>query len=240
MIPDLSLTIGSVRITPFFWGLFLATIVSSFSFWRRLREDYPEEFIFSQSLLLLVFSLFFSRLFFVIFNFDKFGLSLFSFLTLNFGGNFSLIGAIFGAILAVVWQMSGKKGSLWEALDSLALPFLYFFILAGAGIFLTNQNFRDLCFPAVGLLGFFLYPLLKKSYRSFVWYKSGRTGFLISIYGLFVSLFLLVLAFIKNDKIYLEGTSRLLLFLISAGALYYRSERNLKEDLGGLFKKEKK
>ncbi len=225
-MPNLSFTLGSFAITPFFWSLILAAILASFSFWRRLKEDSPENQIFNRTLFSLGSALFSGWLFFAAGHAGKFG--------------FSLVGAVFGALSAVVWSVKRGKGNLWETLDALTLPFLYFLIFGGLGFFLTRPDWRNLSSCLVGVLGWLVYRPLKKKYRSFGWYKSGKTGFMISFFGSWVSLVFLVLAFFENDRLYLYRLSWLSLILISVIILYYRSERNLKEDLGGLFKKEKK
>lgn len=236
MIPDLTLIIGSTRITPLFWSLIIATILASFSFWRQLKEDYKEEVIFRTTLSALASGLFLSRLLFVLLNLGEFGLSFRNFFTLNYSNNFYFAGGLFGVILAIIWQVKRSKGNAWEVLDALVMPFLYYLIFASVGFFLTKGNGWDLVYLGMGMAGFILYPLSQKNYRSFSWYKSGKTGFLFTFFGLIYCLVFLGLAFLKNDALYLYRFIWLFLALASAGALYYRSERDLKEDFNNLFK----
>lgn len=236
---NLSFTIGPITLTPLFWSLVMAGIISSFSIWKRLKEDYPEEMIFTMILQAFLSALFFSRLLFVLLNFNQFGFSLSSWLFKDVSENFSLAGAFVGAVLTVNWKTNSLKKNFWEVLDSLSLPFMYFFLLGGLGSFLSFSNWRDLFFCLVAILGLCSYPFLRNNYRSFAWYKSGKTGFLFSVYSFYIFLFLLVLAFFKTDILYLNRLIAILLILASLSVFYIRSERDIKNDIKVIFKRRK-
>lgn len=237
MIPNLSFSIGILRITPLFWSLILAGIISSFSLWRKLRDDCKEATIFNLTILSIFLGLFFGRLSFIFFHFSEFGLSFGNFFTLSLGDNFSLFGVILGIILAVKWITSGEKGNLWEVLDALVLPFFYFLLLGGIGYFLKNKEWFSLGYTFVGIFGTLFSPLIANKYRSFPWYKSGKIGFLFTFSSLSSSLLLFLLAFFKKDSLYLYRFVWLITAVASGVALYHRSGRNIKEDWHNIFKK---
>jgi hypothetical protein len=237
MIPNLSFTVGSITLTPFFWSLVVAVIISSFSIWRRLKEDYPEEVIFSSTLAAALSAFLCSRLLFVLLHLDQFGFSLINWLALPVGENFSLTGAFLGVISMGYWRNWRLKQNPWEFLDALTLPLLYFLTAGGLGAFLTEGQFWSLAYLSLGFLGLLTYPWFKKRYRSFAWYQSGKMGFLISFYSFWIFASLILLAFLKNGRIYSNELVSLGLVLLSLGTLYYRSERDLRKDskilLGG-------
>lgn len=237
---NLSFTVGPVTLTPLIWSLAVAAVLSSYSIWKKLREDYSDEVIFTLTLQAGILSLIFSRLFFILLNFDQFDFSIVSWLTKNVSGNFAVSGAFIGAVIAVNWKISQIKKSSWEVLDSLCLPVQYFLVFGGLGSFLTTFSFPNLLFCLVGVAGIVFYPLLKKKYRSFAWYKSGKTGFLFSLYSLYTFSFLLVLAFFKTDSLYLNRLILLFLILASLSALYIRSEREIGDDIKAIIKRRKK
>jgi len=187
-------------ITWFSWSLLLATVVSSFSLWRNLKEDYTEEEIFKLTLLVLMAVLFFSWF-------------------------LSVSGAFLGLVFAVVLRISKMKKSFWDVLDAFALPMIYFFLIGGIGQLLTTRNFLDLFYPGAGSVGFLLFPTIKKRYRTFLWYKSGKTGFLFWTTSFYFFLFLLGLAFFGRTVLYWEEFSWGLILIICLGAIYWRSER---------------
>lgn len=233
---SLSFSLGPLTITPLFWGMALAFFFSSFSIWRKLREDYPEEVIFGLTLLMAAASFLSARLFFVVFNWTEFGFSLANWISLSLKENFSLPGAFIGPVLVAYWRIFRLNRNPWEFLDSLTLPLFYFLFFGGAGAFLTLGSYWDLGISGIGLAGFLAFPFLKRSYRSFTWYKSGKTGFLISFFGLLVFSLFLLLAFLKNGRIYLGELIWGGFLIVALGALYYRSERDIKKDFKGLFR----
>ncbi|MBU2577582.1 prolipoprotein diacylglyceryl transferase [Patescibacteria group bacterium] len=230
-MPDLSFSLGNFTITPFLISLLIVGFCSSFFIWRTLKEDVREDEIFNLTILLFVSALVFSRLIFVLFNLPIFGFSLISWLVLDHGVNFSPGGAFIGVFASAFWRAQKLKLSNWEVLDSLMLPSLIAVFLGGLGYFLKTGLVWDLFYLGTGLLGLLSYQLIKNKYRSFVWYKSGKTGFLFSFYAVYLSFFFLILAFLKNHGLYSKCLFGLLgLFFLAI--LYHRSERKLKEDLG--------
>ncbi|PIS14386.1 hypothetical protein COT64_02930 [Candidatus Shapirobacteria bacterium CG09_land_8_20_14_0_10_39_12] len=204
-----------------FWSLIPAVVFSFFSFWRRLKEDYQEEAIFGLSLLLLT------------------GLSVVAVLTSLFikinGVVFPIV--YFGAALILkVWALK-TKSNLWEIFDALTLPLFYLLFFAGIGSFLSSNNFWDLKYLGAALVSCLVYLLSKNKYRSFSWYKSGKTGFLFWEASFVIFLLLSVLAFIDTNVLYFEGIIFILLTIASVEVIYYRAERNLKNDLKKLFRK---
>lgn len=220
-MPNLTLTIGQLKITPFFWSLCFAFVISSFSFWRRLKEEYKEEEIFGLTLFIGVGGLLFSWFSLLLFNNSRF-LSPFAFL---------------GAVLAVKLWSFNFKVNIWEVFDAMGLSFLYFLFFGGIGYFFKSGSFWDLGYVGAGLLGFVVFEFSRKKYRSFSWYKSGKIGFLFWEVSLVVFLILSGLAFLRRGILYWEGSSLVLIALLSIFTLYYRSERNLKEDLRNIFLK---
>lgn len=229
-MPELTFSIGSFLITPFLIGLLFAAFLSSFFIWRTLKEDVREDEIFNLTILLFISALVFSRLIYFVFNFPAFGMSLVSLIATDYGTNFSLAGAFAGAFLTAYWWASKVKVSNWEILDSMVLPSFFFITFGGLGYFLKTGVYWDLYYFGTGVAGIILYHFIKAKYRSFVWYRSGKTGFLFSFFGFFLCLLFLILAFIKNHALY-SICLFFLLAIFSLAALYYRSERKLKEDL---------
>ncbi len=230
-MPNLSFNLGSITITPLFWSLALAAILSSFSIWRQLKEDYPEEIIFSSTLAVALAAFLGARLLFVLLNFNQFGFSLVNWLALPIGENFSLTGAFLGAVLLGFWRNWRLKQNPWEFLDALTRPLFYFLFATGLGAFLTEGERWSLAYLALGFFGLLNYPWLKKKYRSFAWYQSGKMGFLISFYSFGIFTLQILLAFLKNGRIYSNELISLGVVLTSLGTLYYRSERDLRKDI---------
>lgn len=209
-LPNLSFSLGQITITPFFWALAAAFFISSFSFWRRLKEDLPQEEIYKLILLSVSVSL---GLFFL-------------------GGNIGLgvFFAYIGLVLTVVVFMRNIKRNFWEGLDASSLTICFFLFFGGGGVFLSTANLFSLIYSGLGLLGLLLFWRLKKNYRSFLWYKSGKTGFLFWAVSFYAFCVLFILAFFEKTGLYLAQGCYLGISLVSLGIIYWRSERKLKED----------
>ncbi|MCL5090892.1 MAG: hypothetical protein M1514_02675 [Patescibacteria group bacterium] len=229
-MPNLSFIIFGLKITPFFWGLVLGLVLGSFLFWRRLRDDYPEDEIFNLTLWLIIASLVFSWLLGQLFEF-LIRIFIIQPLPWAFHLKFSFAGAVLGVIFVIVFKGRNLKKNFWEIFDTLVLPFLYLILLGGLGLFFKQNYFFYLIYSFVGLLGLIVYPLVQRKYRSFSWYKSGKTGFLATSFSFLVFFIFFLLAFWQRNILYWEHYSWLVIALCSLGALYYRSERNFKEDL---------
>lgn len=217
---NLTFTIGQLKITPFFWSLILAFIISSFSFWRRLREDYKEEGIFGLTLFIVGGSLLFTWVSAFVFGSQR--------------PFFSL--AFLGTVLSVeLWSMHFKV-NIWEVFDALSLPLLFFLLLGGIGGFLSSGNFWDLQYFGVGIFGLGAWKFSKEKYRSFSWYKSGKIGFLFWGVSFIVFLLLSLLDFIEGNTLYFELLVSIFIALFSAVMIYLRAERNLSEDWRNILK----
>lgn len=202
-----------MNIPQLYWFLGIAALFSSFSFWRKLREDYPEEEIFTLSLLIFVSSLVFSAVFHRFFGFPA-------------------LGAFLGVALSLFFKLKISKKSIWEGFDALTFSWLYFAFFGGLGLFLATGDYLMFSYLAAGILGVFWYWLMKKKYRSFGWYKSGKLGFLFWAESAFFALFFSGLAFLRNNTLYCyEGFIWLVFFFACLVIIYIRSERSAKEDL---------
>jgi len=213
---SLNFSINGIVITPFWWMIVLGALTAAFSFWRLMREDYHQE-IYPLTLWLGLFSVVFAWLGRI------WGLSLFFSLT--------------GTVLVLIFWLKIQKKDFWEAFDFFLPSVFYLLIFGGVGQFLSVWRPIYLNYCVVGLLGFFLYIVLKKKYRSFAWYQSGKVGFLAWATLAFLSLAFLSLAFWKNKTLYYESCLWLVLFVICLVVIYFRSGRNLKQDFKVIFKK---
>lgn len=218
-MPNLVLSISQMKITPFFWSMVLAFIISSFLFWRKLKaEDFEEEVIYQLTLILLIsvliFSLFFER---VIKDF--------------------FVGAFWGAVLVVYLRLKKEKKDYWDGFEALTLPLLLSLLLGGVGEFLTLWKKWSISFIIVSLIGLILSFYIRRNYRRFYWYKSGKQGIVFLSVSAFVFLSFSVIAFFQKDALYLDKLLLISSFFACLVFIYKRSERKLREDLKDLFKR---
>lgn len=126
-------TFGVFLVLAFFWG--------SFILWRNIRlTSYKENEIFDGLFLSLFGSLFFARLVFVIFNFEKFGFNILKFILINGYPGLSLIGGLFGGFLFYYFYFKTKKIQFREAVDYLVTPVLVALTFGKLGSFFAGVD----------------------------------------------------------------------------------------------------
>lgn len=200
------------------FGIFL----SSFVLWLRLKDDYPNEAIFSLTL-----ALFFAGLlgFFVA---SKFFIK----------GDFWLP-AIFAALFGAYWIRRAKM-HFFDILDATSFAFFIFILFLFLAVFVRLAGSLSSLVAAlevgIAFLALVLSLFLLPRYRSFGWYLSGKVGF-VGLFGLAVyfgargilAFFLPpVLSFSSQT---LDVALGILILATCIGVLYIRSGRNLREDL---------
>lgn len=139
-------------------------LIFLFVFWRRLKEDYSSEIIFSSAFLMILGVIF--------------GVLVTS-VTLP---SWWFWGAVLGMSLGVAVSALKIKLRFYETLEACVLASLPWVIL----IFLTHSivesSLFSLLFSVLTASLFLLFYYLNENYKDFTWYKSGRVG----ISGLFV------------------------------------------------------
>lgn len=180
-------------------------IIFLFVFWKRLKEDYATNQIFTTAFYVLS------------------GVGLGYFTSRRFLPNawfwFVLGGIMFGLTLAGLRY----KLRIFEAVEALTvglLPWLGLFYLKDS--IDHSSLFSFLAFFAVtSLLALFSY--LDSHYKNFSWYKSGRIGFaglttlglFFLIRGVFASFFPFVISFLGRYEAMISGVSAFVLFLLT-------------------------
>lgn len=240
---------GPIIFSTFGFFVALAFVVSSFLLWRTLREDYPEEEIITLTILATLFALLGARIFYIFDHFFYFGFNIFKWLFFTRFPGFSLAGGALGAIISLYYYTLKKKWDFWLITDQAIWAALSAFLLGSIGLLLTRQmSFfvldKDSLFLAgqtlLSLIFLFVTFFLARNYRKFIWYQSGKPGFVACTITALFFLGYLALDFLVGDSLYWEVGGALTLVSLAIIFLYRRSGRFLKEDLltvGSKFKR---
>ncbi len=238
MLPTL-FSLGPIMVSPLTLLIPLAFVLASYALWHELREDYPEEEIISLTIYLSLVFLVGARLLHIFSHLGEFKFSLLSWLLIGHYPGFSFIGGFLACLGLLIFWSKKKNWDFWQLVEIVVPAWFLVTGLVGVGLFLTSG---EIIFLGEALLAIILLPFsrfLRKKYRTFVWYKSGKLGF---VSCLSVSLFMLgklLLEIIYRDSLYWDC-----LFLIGIAVaclvlIYQRSDRELKEDLRKIFPKQK-
>ncbi len=134
-----------------------SVFVFLFAFWRNLKEDYIPSQIFSTAFYVLAFS------------FTGYGMSYFaSIYTFWIVIVFFTIGLIHG------FRRKGIKPN--EAVDAMAVS-IWLALLFTLPIILIHASIDKVIFYIMVTVSGVAYFAVKKYYKTFVWYRSGRRGF---------------------------------------------------------------
>lgn len=238
MLPIL-FELGPIKISTF--GFFAAVIffAASFILWRSLKEDYQEEEILTFTLYLFIGAILGARIVYILSNFSAFGFSVSSWLLWTRYPGFSLLGAILGGGVLLYYWSKRKQWDLWLVGDKLIFVFLSAQILGSLGGYLSTASFFYLVMLILSTFILGVCWLMNQHYRKFLWYKSGKVGFVACVGFFFFFLGLSLLEILTKSGIYFEKLVYPLLSAITIGLLCKRSERNWRVDLGTIFRRKR-
>jgi hypothetical protein len=172
----------------------IGIIVFLYLLWRNLRESYDDQKIIGYSWLALLGFLAFGRLGYGLINWGIWNNDLTDWISVWQKPGMSYMSGYVGLVL-ITWLYS--KQQQWKFLnfmEDLVKPFL-----ALVGLMMIDEwtrskfSWQVLIYILMLILIYILINWLAGRYRSFVWYKSGKKGFVL-LSGNF--LFFLVLAFV--------------------------------------------
>ncbi len=139
------------------------SIVSSltflFFFWRKLKEDYIQNQIFSVGF------------------FSLFGIIVFSTISNYFLPEYIFWLSLFGSLIGLAYGIRRYRFRFFETLEAWALGSLG--VITGLYLYEFIYRFQFIFAIVTLFLIFviFLFLMLDKYYKKFTWYKSGKVGF---------------------------------------------------------------
>jgi prolipoprotein diacylglyceryltransferase len=238
MFPTL-LNIGPITISPLTLLVPLAFVVASFILWRNLKEDYSEEEIISLTIYLTLVFLLGARLVHIIYHFEGFQFSLLKWLLVVHYPGFSFFGGFLACLGLLVFWSKKKKWDFWQVAEVIVPTWFLVLVLVASGLYLTSGKLIFLGEAFLGLLLLFMSRFLKKNYRSFIWYKSGKLGFVSCLSTATFMMSKLMLEIFSRSSLYLEGILPLSIAVTCLVFLYQRSGRTWREDLSFLLIRKK-
>lgn len=207
----------------------LVLFFASFIFWKKLKDDYPGEKIFSLTIMILVSFVLGGRLLFILANFSAFNSDFLTSLTRVPG--FLFQGAFLGGVLYLILFAKKNLWNTWQVADAAVFPFLFSVLTFDLLDLSLSWSVFRVSLAILTAVVILLSKLIEKKYRTFAWYLSGKVGFVacfsvIAFFGLF-----LVLEIIAGKILYWMMFVDLGIALLAGCLLYLRSERKIRQDL---------
>jgi len=237
MIPKV-FNIGPIMISLLSIFYAFAFFLSSFFIWKGLKEEYQEEDILNFTVILTLGSILGARLFYILFT-PRLLFNPLRWLALRIEPGFSFFGALVSFLLITFLWSGKKKWDFWLVFDNLSLPFFFVFSFLSFGLIITNGGELFFYLFFLSVLFSILSIFLAKYYRRFIWYKSGKPGFVGCLSLGFFSMIFGLLEFFLKKGVYFEIIGILLFAFLFLVLFYKRSERSVKEDFKSIFIRKK-
>ncbi len=212
------MTLGILRV--------LGIVLFLYLIWRNLSENYDDQKLITFSWLGLLGFLVFGRLFYGLINWGVWNNDLIDWVSVGNKPGMSYIGGYLGFILIAWWFAQKEQWKFLGFVEDLMKPFitmLWFFMLDE---FLRSKFSINVVVFFVLLVAIFLFAgWVVKKYRSFVWYKSGKKGFvLLSSNFLFFLILIPVLILFKDGLVNIILSS--IISLVSLIGLFILGGKN--------------
>jgi len=175
----------------------IAIVLFLYLTWRNLKGDYEEEKLVSFGWISMLFFLFFGRLAFGLLNWGVWESWQDWLMVWSKPGLDYLFGTL-GFILSVFIFGRANGWKFFTFIEDNLRNFLFFlFLMLSDELFRSRFDFKVIVFLLIIIVAYLLVLWLSKKYRSFVWYKSGKKGFVFLFTTFFVNLgiFLTLLLF---------------------------------------------
>lgn len=158
----------------------LGIVVFLYLLWRNLRESYDDQRIIEFSWLALVGFLVFGRLGYGLINWGIWNKDLIDWLAIWNKPGMSYMSGYLGIMLVAWLYIKKQQWKFLNFLEDLIKPLLIMVILMMTDEWIRAKfSWQILIYMIMMVLIYLLGDWLAKRYRSFVWYKSGKKGFVL-------------------------------------------------------------
>jgi len=181
-----------------------AFFVFLFVVWKRLKEDYPTESVFSLCFITTL------------------GMVLGYLIAKMFAPSYWFWMEILGILIGFIFLTLKNKLKFYETFEALFISYLTWFGIYWVFLFVKTPAISSFLASLLIICFIVLFYLLDRNYKDFSWYKSGRIGFsgLVTA-GLFflsrsaiASLFPFMLSFSGKTDVYISGVASFIIFLL--------------------------
>jgi hypothetical protein len=182
----------------------LGVLIFLFILWKRLKEDYASQVVFSSAFYILL------------------GLTVGYLVTFFFFKQWFFWGAFVGSMLGLGISVFKLRLRFYETFEAMVLSFLPALSLIFLKDSVINSSLVSFSAFLVVLFVIFVFSFLDGHYREFTWYTSGKIGFVgLSTLGFFflirtgVAIFFHdVLSFVGKSEVFVSGTLAFICFLM--------------------------
>ena len=203
-------------------GIFrtLGLVIYMYLLWKDLRGDYGDQKTINYAWIALAGFLVGGRIVFGLINWGVWNDSWLSWLSVWNKPGTNYLGSFIGLVL-VSWLVAIKnQWKFLSLMDDIVKPTLIFCsLLMLDEAIRSNFNLKPVVFFILLIIDIFFVNWLKKKYRSFIWYKSGRKGFVLLFNNLLFFFAIGIILVLLKDS-WLSVILASIISLISGVGLY--------------------
>jgi len=195
----------------------IAIVLFLYLTWRNLRGDYPEDKLISFSWISVLFFLVFGRIGFGLLNlgvWKTWG----DWISVWQKPGMDYLIATSGFVIAVLWISKVNQWKFFAFIEDNLKNFLVFItVLMIDEVVRTKFSVESLAYILVFVIVYMISLWLSKKYRSFVWYRSGKKGFVFLSISFLVFLLITGILFWFKNSLFLVILSGLISLISLVG-----------------------
>jgi len=213
-----------------FW--FIALLLASFAFWVRLEQELSEETIWVVIFKSTIWTLFTGRIIWWLWQLTNPQWQINWLWKISEHPGIDIWGSILGGIIILKLNKRISKNFISEIGDA----WIEAYALAITVLIISNWS-KGLLLPLISIIGLSIWYLLRKYYRKFSWYPSGKVGFCWWTGIALLSIAQIIWLYLQSGDLIIAKTIYFLVpLIISIMGIYKLSGRNNLEDIHALKK----
>lgn len=183
-----------VEITKIVGGVFFLYLS-----WRNLAEDYREERLISYAWLALLGFLAGGRVSFGLMNLKMMD-GWEDWLAFWVKPGFNYWGGLAAMLLISLEYAKTNEWKIWSFMEEITeVVYLFLAFLAAGEVVASDFELKKIVYLVIIVIGYLVAALMKKKYRSLIWYKSGKKGFVFFFVNALSSLLLAISAWYFHE-----------------------------------------
>ena len=203
-------------------GIFrtIGLVIFMYLLWRDLRDDYGDQKVINYAWVALFGFLLGGRITYGLTNWGVWNDNWLSWFSVWNKPGTNYLGSYLGLVLTS-WLVSIKnQWKFLSLMDDIIKPTLFFSSLLMVDEWIrSNFYLKTMIYLSLLVLDIVLVNWLKKRYRSFIWYKSGKKGFVLLFNNFLFFLAVVIILILFKDN-WISVVLALIISLISGAGLY--------------------
>lgn len=174
--------------------------------WRNLRDSYQEEKLIGYSWMILLVFLVVGRITFGVVNWGVWNERIVDWLLIWQKKGFNYWGGLGAAVITTIWYCKVNNWKIWSFFEDITkIWYLLMGLVLIGELIRGGFNWLTVAYFGVVIIGLVIALMIEGKYRSLVWYKSGKKGFVFFFTNMMGCLLAGVVGIILGEKLIVAG-----------------------------------